>query len=327
LSLTDEERNLLLGGGILVVGGLTAAAVLSAVQGAEIIPAENSLSIEATSGGTTDPAPKTYTYSTPSSVVVSAITFEGYVFKGWYLNGSFVGIDATLTVMVQKQNLLIASFEKINAPILIPAYIAPIQNCVAESYWATEAIDTFSSITGLWNGQQLHLFQEWLVTGFVKFKIQDQAGNGVPDQMIALFTDVMPDITDFGQLRLGAGYEQTNVHTASNPLFVTSDSDGVVACKVEYMWLEVSNFRDTIGKAGKVHASGWWPWGEADFSPIYDGLLGGPFRGFTTFTRLMNPIYWTKNPVHAYWVDNPNLRVLGDAYVDCLVKLEPSKNY
>lgn len=46
------------------------------------------LSISATSGGTTGPSPGTYTYESEESVTVSASTYSGYSFSYWILDGT-----------------------------------------------------------------------------------------------------------------------------------------------------------------------------------------------------------------------------------------------
>jgi hypothetical protein len=57
------------------------------------------LSISASSGGTTDPAPATYTYDYGSSVTVKAIPDYGYVLDHWRLDGKIVhGYSITVTM-------------------------------------------------------------------------------------------------------------------------------------------------------------------------------------------------------------------------------------
>ena len=51
-----------------------------------------------------------------------------------------------------------------------------------------------------------------------------------------------------------------------------------------------------------------------------------PAANIIYWERLRNPLYRNFNPVHCYWLDNPNLTVLGDAMSDCMVKFEESKN-
>jgi len=315
MPLTEVQKNLLVGFGVSVVAGLTVAtaiAIAEALRPGEA-PAKHSLSVEATPGGTTDPPPGFYKYDEATSVTVTAIVFEGYEFKGWHLNGENVGSQETLTLTVYEQNILIASFEEIGAPPLLPSYIKPIQNCVAEDWWHTWV-----------EGRTLRLGQDFMVHGFVKFKICDAAGNGVPDQQLAVYGDVQPDITDYGFM-----YINGRCPELSTPEILTSDSAGVVAAKIGYKWYEPnSDFRGTIGYGGQAvyHTPLGIP-SETTVYPIWDGYTVGWPRYWTRFERKRHPIYRTLNPVHVYWVDNPNLMVYGDCIADCVVKIEPSKNY
>ncbi len=308
--LTELQTQIILGFGISVTGSLIVAAILSALE-ADAIPAAYSVSIESTPGGRTEPASGYYTFDEPTVLSVTAIVFDGYVFKGWYLNGEFAGTETTLSFTVEGQNLLIASFEEIDGPQLIPAYIRPVQSCIATDWWDVDTTTELLSNT-------LHLEHYLYSNGFVKFKICDAAGNGVADQLIALYTDPMPDVTDYGSLLIGA-----MIHTIDNPLILTSNSIGEVAARCLYRWAEPGDYRETIGQAGKVQVL--CPlFYYYDVYPIHDGHYISRACEYTKFTRIRNPIFRNVNPIHVYWVDNPGLTVWGDAYADCNVKFMPS---
>jgi PKD repeat protein len=68
------------------------------------------LKIEATVGGTTNPAPGTYTYNAGSLVSVTAIPSSGYVFDHWELNGSNVGSANPYSVTMNNNYVLKALF-------------------------------------------------------------------------------------------------------------------------------------------------------------------------------------------------------------------------
>lgn len=311
--LTELQTRVLMGFGVVVVSGLTLAAI-KAVLEVEAVPSEHSVSIESTSGGRTEPASGFYVLDKPTVMTVTAIAFAGYVFKGWYLNGEFAGDKTTLSFTVEGQNLLIASFEEIGAPPLIPAYVRPVQNCVATDWWDVDTTTELLTHT-------LHLYHDLFSDGFVKFKICDAAGNGVPDQLIAMYTDPMPDVTDYGELLIGKRLYPT---TAGSPLIYMTDDEGIVSMPCRYRWNEPnSDYRYTIGQGGKVQQV-CFPFIYSDIYPIHDGHYILKPCAYTKFTRVKNPIYRTLNPVHAYWVDNPGLAVWGDAFADCLVKLMPS---
>jgi len=321
MSLTEFERNLLIGGGVIAGAGLTAAVAYALMRGSEPQPQpKHSISIEATEGGTTYPSGYIEYGGDPVSLTVSAIASEGCVFLGWYLNGEFAGTDPAITVLVEGQNLLIASFEEEDVPPLFPAYVRPIQNCEATEWWRTTKTSKYDPLGFLFE-DTIHIGTYLYEDGFIKFKICDAAGNGVPGQDIVLYTDVMPDVTDFGHLLLNNGE-----HFPNHPLILKSDGDGVVSAKARYWWIEpYSNFKQTLGRGGSVHYSSWYT--QGDITPIFEGLESLDYTAFTSFTRLLNPLYRTLNPVHAYWVSNPSLPVQGDAIVDCLVKFVPSHDY
>ncbi|MEM3578481.1 MAG: PKD domain-containing protein [Candidatus Bathyarchaeia archaeon] len=74
------------------------------------------LIIETTAGGTTNPAPGTYTYAAGSLVQVTAIPSSGYVFDYWELNGTNVGTATTYTVTMNNNYVLKAFFKTTPAP-------------------------------------------------------------------------------------------------------------------------------------------------------------------------------------------------------------------
>jgi hypothetical protein len=74
------------------------------------------LKIETTTGGTTDPAPGTYTYAAGTQVQVTAIPSNGYVFDHWELNGTNVGTTTTYTVTMNANYVLKAFFKTAPTP-------------------------------------------------------------------------------------------------------------------------------------------------------------------------------------------------------------------
>ncbi|MEM3617988.1 MAG: PKD domain-containing protein, partial [Candidatus Bathyarchaeia archaeon] len=74
------------------------------------------LKIETTTGGTTNPAPGTYTYSAGSLVQVTAIPNSGYIFDHWELNGTNVGTVTTYTVTMNNNYVLKAFFKTASTP-------------------------------------------------------------------------------------------------------------------------------------------------------------------------------------------------------------------
>jgi len=68
------------------------------------------LTITATTGGTTSPTPGTYTYDEGTIVSVTAIPEEGYFLDHWELDGSYYGTDLTVEVTMNADHELKAIF-------------------------------------------------------------------------------------------------------------------------------------------------------------------------------------------------------------------------
>jgi hypothetical protein len=76
-------------------------------------PATYDLTIMPAVGGTTDPAPGTYTYPEGTSVTVTAIPSSGYTFDHWELDGVNVGASNPITVTMDKDHNLNGVFSAI----------------------------------------------------------------------------------------------------------------------------------------------------------------------------------------------------------------------
>ncbi|MCW4006043.1 MAG: InlB B-repeat-containing protein [Candidatus Bathyarchaeota archaeon] len=63
-------------------------------------------------GGRTAPSPGVTYYEPGFAVQVTAETYPGYVFNGWYLNGVFQNKLETITITMLQNNVLTASFSK-----------------------------------------------------------------------------------------------------------------------------------------------------------------------------------------------------------------------
>jgi parallel beta-helix repeat protein len=77
------------------------------------------LTIISTTGGTTNPAPGTYTHTASSMVQVTAIPNSGYIFDHWELNGSNVGSANPYTVHMDSNYTLKAYFAPAPAPLTV----------------------------------------------------------------------------------------------------------------------------------------------------------------------------------------------------------------
>jgi len=68
------------------------------------------LSISATTGGTTNPAPETYTHSEGKQVTVTAVPDSGYIFYRWVLDDVDEGSNIKIVVVINDNHLLQAVF-------------------------------------------------------------------------------------------------------------------------------------------------------------------------------------------------------------------------
>jgi len=78
----------------------------------EVVTIEYTLTINTTAGGTTDPAPGTYTHPEGVSVVVTAIPDSGYEFDHWVLDGT-TRTENPITVLMDSDHTLTAYFRLI----------------------------------------------------------------------------------------------------------------------------------------------------------------------------------------------------------------------
>jgi hypothetical protein len=77
------------------------------------------LTITTTTGGTTNPAPGTYTYGSGSSVGVTALPSANYFFDHWVLDGSPAGTANPISVLMNNNHTLRAVFSLINYTLTI----------------------------------------------------------------------------------------------------------------------------------------------------------------------------------------------------------------
>jgi hypothetical protein len=118
-------------------------------------PQSCSLTITATVGGTTDPAPGTYSYTANSTVEVTAFPEAGYLFDHWELDDVIVGSANPYTVLMDKDYTLKAVFVPIPPPL--SASISPL----SASINVGESLTFTSTVTG---GYPPYTYQ-WYLNG------------------------------------------------------------------------------------------------------------------------------------------------------------------
>jgi PKD repeat protein len=147
------------------------------------------LKIETTTGGTTNPAPGTYTYAAGTQVQVTANPSAGYVFDHWELNGTNVGTATTYTVTMNANYALKAFFR--TAPTPPSVSISPM----SASILLGQQVTFKSTVTG---GTPPYTSYQWYLNGnpvsgansdswtftptatgtyYVFLKVTDSAGN------------------------------------------------------------------------------------------------------------------------------------------------------
>jgi len=134
------------------------------------------LTITATTGGTTDPAPNTYAYASGSSVQVTAIPDVNYKFVYWELDGENVGLVDPITVLMNKNHTLNAVFELLTYKLTILSSVGGATDPASGTH--TYVNGTEVSVTA--NPDTHYLFDYWELDGV-------KAGSENP--MTVLMTD------------------------------------------------------------------------------------------------------------------------------------------
>jgi hypothetical protein len=88
-----------------------------------IVPREYSLTIITTAGGTTNPAPGTYTYTSGSAVQVTATPNSYYILDHWELDGVNVGSANITLVYMDRNHTLKAVFSLTPAGWFVPYWV------------------------------------------------------------------------------------------------------------------------------------------------------------------------------------------------------------
>jgi uncharacterized repeat protein (TIGR02543 family) len=100
MRLSDGNVRVYYGGFDISVGGM--------INSARSVVPTYSLTLETSSGGTTDPSPGTYTYDSVTSVTIRAIPDTGYTFTSW--SGDASGTTNPLTITMDSDKSIKANF-------------------------------------------------------------------------------------------------------------------------------------------------------------------------------------------------------------------------
>jgi hypothetical protein len=120
-------------------------------------PPTYSLTITTTVGGTTDPAPGTYSYTANSSVQVTAIPNVDYIFDHWELDTINAGSTNPYTILMDNNHTLKAVFTYSPPPPPLSASISPL----SASILAGQSVTFTSTVSG---GYTPYTYQ-WYLNG------------------------------------------------------------------------------------------------------------------------------------------------------------------
>ncbi|MEM4713144.1 MAG: right-handed parallel beta-helix repeat-containing protein [Candidatus Bathyarchaeia archaeon] len=112
-----------------------------------VTPPSYFLTITTTAGGTTDPAPGTYTYINGSVVSVTAIPYVNYRFEYWMLDGANVGSTNPIEVLMDSNHTLEAVFTQITYQLTISTTTGGTTNPTPGTY--TYVNGTVISVTAI----------------------------------------------------------------------------------------------------------------------------------------------------------------------------------
>jgi parallel beta-helix repeat protein len=103
-------------------------------------PPTYTLTITTTVGGTTDPAPGTYSYTANSTVQVTAIPNVNYLFEYWELDGINVDSANPYSVYMDKDHTLKAVFSPVQPPLSVSASPLSASILVGQSVTFTSTV-------------------------------------------------------------------------------------------------------------------------------------------------------------------------------------------
>ncbi|MEM3697558.1 MAG: PKD domain-containing protein [Candidatus Bathyarchaeia archaeon] len=143
-----------------VTDGASAVALSNEAE-VTVNPKTYTLTIITTTGGTTSPAPGTYTYVEGTNVQVTAIPDVNYNFAYWELDGVYYGTNNPTTVLMDKNHTLKAFFAVVTRTLTITATAGGTTNPAPGNYVYENG--TYATVTALPSAN--YMFDHWVLDG------------------------------------------------------------------------------------------------------------------------------------------------------------------
>jgi hypothetical protein len=146
------------------------------------------LTISATTGGTTDLTPDTYTYANGTVVLVTAIPAINHRLKHWILDGINVGSDNPIAIVVDSNHSLQAVFTEITYELTITSTEGGTTNPAPGTY--TYVNGTVAEVTP--NPDLGYSFAYWMLNNEMRYEDLINVLMDMNHTLKAFFTDDIP---------------------------------------------------------------------------------------------------------------------------------------
>jgi len=232
---TNTKIAVLAGGTVIV--GLAAYAIVKAMGNQTT---GKILQIQASEGGTTNPAPSPSGISEPAGqvVTITATPNSGYTIGTWLLDGVEVGNGSSIQVTMDMNHSVIVTFWQGGIPPpSYPVAITSTGSVTAIGFYGCKielGVANIISKISVHNCDQNWTWDNWAQYPMT-FKVIDASGKGVPNIPVTLYPDLFPDNGNNAGL---TGYLATNLypHSSSDPLQLTTDVNGLVTFTLTYVY-------------------------------------------------------------------------------------------
>jgi len=161
------------------------------IQGTQTLPIFY-LNITSTEGGTTDPTPDNYTYVNSTIVSITAIPDANYVFSHWELDGSNIGSDNPVDILMDANHSLLAVFVLRNYTLTITSTLGGTTDPPTGTYNYTAGSSL--NVTAIPNAG--YSFDHWLLDGEIRTENPISILMDLNHTLEAFFIDdIKPDIS------------------------------------------------------------------------------------------------------------------------------------